>query len=221
MWKDLRWYERRGGNNPVILRRFVETWVKLLAPFIPFVTEELWEQLGKRQYISLEKWPEADENSISLEDEMREEQIAMLLDDIKNIANLLKISKPHRVVIYLPSKWKYSLAAMIGTLLKEGLKPSEVFSRVMRKNEFRSVGRRAAEFTKKYLKMYWELKEEAKAALEDAEKIDFQTATALASILSRDMNVKVQIYSEDDVGIYDPNKRAGRAMPFKPAIYIE
>ena len=36
--------------------------IKLLNPFAPHLTEELWENLGEKSLISLEKWPEYDES---------------------------------------------------------------------------------------------------------------------------------------------------------------
>ncbi|MCH7733286.1 MAG: leucine--tRNA ligase [Candidatus Marinimicrobia bacterium] len=39
----------------------LETFVKLLAPFIPHVSEEIWEYLGHNESITYESWPEFDE----------------------------------------------------------------------------------------------------------------------------------------------------------------
>ncbi|MEO6729085.1 MAG: class I tRNA ligase family protein, partial [Candidatus Dojkabacteria bacterium] len=37
-----------------------ETFIKVLAPYAPFITEELWEKLGNTYSIHLQKWPEFD-----------------------------------------------------------------------------------------------------------------------------------------------------------------
>jgi leucyl-tRNA synthetase len=41
-----------------------ETFLLLLAPFAPHITEELWQTLGHQTSIHLEKWPEFDESKI-------------------------------------------------------------------------------------------------------------------------------------------------------------
>jgi leucyl-tRNA synthetase len=41
-----------------------ETFLKLLAPFAPHITEELWEKLGNEKSIHLELWPEHDSKLI-------------------------------------------------------------------------------------------------------------------------------------------------------------
>ncbi|OGE83325.1 MAG: hypothetical protein A2846_04980 [Candidatus Doudnabacteria bacterium RIFCSPHIGHO2_01_FULL_49_9] len=47
-----------------INRNEVETLLKLLAPFAPHMTEELWHGLGNKTSIHLEPWPEYDEDLI-------------------------------------------------------------------------------------------------------------------------------------------------------------
>jgi leucyl-tRNA synthetase len=46
----------------VINKADYETLLKLLAPFAPHATDELWEQLGHNESIHLAKWPEYDIN---------------------------------------------------------------------------------------------------------------------------------------------------------------
>jgi leucyl-tRNA synthetase len=42
--------------------------LKLLSPFAPFLSEELWSQLGHKESIFTEKWPEYDEKLIEDEE---------------------------------------------------------------------------------------------------------------------------------------------------------
>ncbi len=44
-------------RESAVLMEAVETVILLLAPFAPFITEELWAQLGKTSSIHLETWP--------------------------------------------------------------------------------------------------------------------------------------------------------------------
>jgi leucyl-tRNA synthetase len=47
-----------------ISRRDYETLLKLLAPFAPHLTEEIWANLGNKKSIHLETWPKYDEKKI-------------------------------------------------------------------------------------------------------------------------------------------------------------
>src|SRR5437879_7380205 len=42
------------------VRESYEVLLKLLHPFAPHITEELWEMLGRERFILTSKWPEAD-----------------------------------------------------------------------------------------------------------------------------------------------------------------
>ena len=43
-----------------ITKQQYETLLRLLAPFAPHITDELWSQLGHKKSIHLEKWPAFD-----------------------------------------------------------------------------------------------------------------------------------------------------------------
>lgn len=45
----------------VFPKKYAEGFLKLLNPICPFMTEELWEELGHKNSISYETWPEYDE----------------------------------------------------------------------------------------------------------------------------------------------------------------
>lgn len=49
------------GSLKDIMKEEYETFLKLLAPFAPHITEELWHGLGHNNSIHLENWPEYDE----------------------------------------------------------------------------------------------------------------------------------------------------------------
>ncbi|GEM_PF-447533 len=61
----VNWYKESENSLNSNEKIFVlETLVKLLAPFAPFITEELWEKLGHKTSVHLEKWPNYDEEKI-------------------------------------------------------------------------------------------------------------------------------------------------------------
>jgi len=90
---------------------------KLISPFTPHISEELWEKLGNKKFISLEKWPKAgkvDEKILK-----QEEQVEKLVSDIKNILKILEQKKelkekkkikifaiPNEVSLYSENKGK-------------------------------------------------------------------------------------------------------------------
>lgn len=54
---------QRAGNVAVLLwREHVQTFARLVAPFAPFLAEELWQELGEQESVHLEAWPTFDED---------------------------------------------------------------------------------------------------------------------------------------------------------------
>lgn len=45
-------------NNPEVLRMVIINSLKLLHPFMPFITEYLWSLIGNKNLLLLEKWPQ-------------------------------------------------------------------------------------------------------------------------------------------------------------------
>lgn len=87
--------------------RILEGFLKLLTPFCPHITEELWHKMGNKTFISLEKWPIADEKKINLELEKQEQQIAQTINDIRNIFRILREKQgkeAKRVYLYVLPK---------------------------------------------------------------------------------------------------------------------
>jgi leucyl-tRNA synthetase len=73
-----------------VSKKDAESFLKLLHVFCPHITEELWSKLGNKTLISLEKWPVADESKIDEKLEQEEKSVDKLVEDINNIARIVK-----------------------------------------------------------------------------------------------------------------------------------
>ena len=87
IWNDIDWYRRR-TNSKGIPHEHVKTWLKLLAPFIPHVCEEIWHNLGETEFISLADWPILDEKSIDRKVVQLEETLKRTIEDVKHVSEL-------------------------------------------------------------------------------------------------------------------------------------
>jgi leucyl-tRNA synthetase len=83
-----------------ISKRNAESFLKLLHIFCPHITEELWEGLGNKSFISLEKWPKFNESKIDQNLERQEELIGKLISDINHIVKFVRI-KPGKAIVYV------------------------------------------------------------------------------------------------------------------------
>ncbi|MEM2915466.1 MAG: leucine--tRNA ligase, partial [Candidatus Bathyarchaeia archaeon] len=109
IWNDFRWYLRRADRiHKETVQRLTEMWVKLLAPFIPHVCEEIWSQFGYAGFIAESDWPIFNEKEIYVADEEAEELIKKLFYDTKNILKVTGI-EPKKIYYYTAAEWKWHI----------------------------------------------------------------------------------------------------------------
>ncbi|MFQ5493253.1 MAG: leucine--tRNA ligase [Candidatus Dojkabacteria bacterium] len=93
-----------------------EVFIKLLAPFAPFICEELWKDLGNKRSIHLEAWPEYDAKRVVDETVTVAVQVNGRLRDTLDLETGLKQSEAENAALSSPKVQKYL----------EGSKPEKV-----------------------------------------------------------------------------------------------
>ncbi|MCA9374025.1 valine--tRNA ligase [Candidatus Peregrinibacteria bacterium] len=71
--------------NPTVLLYVLKTLLKLLHPFVPFVTEVLWSKLDQPTMIIHEKWPEYDERTVYQAESEEMETINAIISSIRSL----------------------------------------------------------------------------------------------------------------------------------------
>ncbi len=89
----------------VTSKEILENSLKLLTPFCPHITEEFWEKLGNKNFLSLEKWPKANKKKINEFFEKQDQAVGKLVSDINQILKLVK-DKEKVYVYILPNEKK-------------------------------------------------------------------------------------------------------------------
>ena len=82
----------------------LQKFLRVLHPFCPHITEELWQKLGNKSFISMQKWPVADEKKIDERFEKQEKIIQNTIQDINNIKNVLQVNKINTHIYAIPSE---------------------------------------------------------------------------------------------------------------------
>lgn len=222
MYSDWRWYLRRTNN--VISRNariFVENWVKLLAPFIPFTCEEAWRILGKDNFISVESWPVVLGELINPEAELAEEITIKLMDDIRSIIEVLE-KKPTKVFVYVASENKLWLLEETLNIIKEGGQKNMgmLIPKIIKKLPGKE--KQAPMIAKILLDTISSLISNYKhKTIINVARIEEEIYREAASFLSSELSTNITIYREDSIELYDPLKKAEMALPLRPGIYVE
>lgn len=223
MRNDLRWYLRRVEEpNGEVLERFLKDWVRMLAPFVPHVAEELWHRMGNESYVLSAGWPEAGE--VDSRAEHAEEYLRSLIDDARGVMAILPF-KPSKLHVYVCSAWKRDATKF---MLESGAERGD-YSKLMRAAIERAAGEgkgvrkeAAAKFLGAFVRRLGEMPTWAKELVRSEpafDELDFLEESR--SFLERELGLEVHVYSEESAERYDPKGRAQGAEPPRPAIYLE
>jgi len=222
-WNDFRWYTRRKGKTEAkAVQEALEVWLRLLAPFAPYLCEELWSAAGKKSFISLAEWPRVDEDKVNVVAEERENLIIGLIEDTLNVLKATKIS-PARICYYTAAGWKWRIYRNLVARAVEGeVKVNEVMKELAKDHSLRANMKAVASFVPKVLKTLSKLPNERKARIAKIEMTNEKEIIEDAlGFLKERFNAEVTVYGEEDKARYDPKQRATLAAPSQPAIYIE
>jgi len=77
-------------NEKEISKGDLETFLKMMHPICPHITEELWHNIGNKTFLSLESWPQADEKKIDEKLEQAEKNAEKTISDILNVLRIIK-----------------------------------------------------------------------------------------------------------------------------------
>jgi len=84
-----------------VSKEVLEKSLKLLHPFCPHITEEVWERIGNKNFISIQKWPVVDEKKINLKYEKQEEAMEKVIADILNIKKIVEAKGENKEKVYV------------------------------------------------------------------------------------------------------------------------
>jgi leucyl-tRNA synthetase len=221
IWKDFRWYLRRAEKpNAAAIRDFVDIWIRLLSPFVPHLSEEIWEKIGGNGFASLADWPILDEDKIDLVAEEKESLIENILEDTNDIIKVMKKSHS-KIIYYVSSSWKWKIfqeilddeKMSIGDLMK---------SETVRKLREKVNNKEIVGYIKKMSENVPRLPPDLKSKRQNIGLLDeLNIIQDAKSFLKKELRCEIEIFVEDDVNKYDPNNRARLAQPYRPGIYIE
>jgi leucyl-tRNA synthetase len=217
--KNLQWYIKRGGKNTDLLNEFIQTWIKLMSPITPHLSEEIWHKTNK-SFIADESYPKFDSNKIFEKEEAGEYLISKVTDDISEILKVTKI-KPKKIYIYTSPSWKNEIFRKI-IKISESEKPNvgQIIKDAMldpkMKENAKEVSQYISKLPSEVMKLNDTDKKRFKIKINEQDYLD-NSNEYLKKIFSCD----IQIFDAEKKEIYDPLNKKRFAAPLKPAIYVE
>ncbi len=196
-----------------VLGYSIRNLILLISPFVPHLGEELWEMIGEKGFVSLAKFPEANEKAIDYKAIAAQEMVEQTIADVAKIKELAKIEKPKKVIIYSPVPWKWDALKKMLSSMGEKFDFPAAMKAVMSDSKLKKHGKEMQKFVKGISGKLLEYK--------GKKKIDeFNVLRNSLAYLEDSFGCEVLIEKEEGTK-NDPGKKAGNALPLKPAIYVE
>jgi leucyl-tRNA synthetase len=228
MDQDVQWYlkranakERTDESISGVMRYVLDARIRMLAPFAPFVSEEMWEVLGNDKSIMHSNWPQIDQSKLDYAADESEILIMNLLADIQNIIKVTKI-KPNKIFIYTAAEWKWNVYRKILDVIIEGKTNFGEIMKLLVSDPKTSNVKQSPDMVKRIIEDVLSDPLDSRHRKAELGSIDeskiFDDAK---SLFVKEFAAEIAVYNEDGVGKIDPKNRAKMARPYKPAIYIE
>ncbi|NHN43491.1 leucine--tRNA ligase [Halorubellus sp. JP-L1] len=216
--EDLRWYRRRRDLDAPgarwTQRRVLETRLKLLAPFTPFMANELHEALTSEPAENA-GWPAVDDEFADESVLVEERLVEDLTADVNDIVDVTD-TDPDTIRVYATADWKYDVLDAVRDV---GPDIGQVMSEVMSDPELREKGNAVNDLVQDLVAFVRERDDDALDALEAVD--ERAVYEAAADFLAREFDADVEVYVEDGDDVVDPADKADRAQPYRPAVHIE
>ena len=217
------------GDNGVdealifVLSSIIESWIRILAPFTPHSSEELWSKYGGEGFVSEAEWPikyqyfpmkctptlnlQTDSCIPSEIIEKSEEMVQNIVKDINEIKKIVEV-EPEKIHVYLAPNWKWELYRIADDVGKPDI--GQIMGRSICENIHENK-KEIAEFAKKISREMTKTKYVGKID-------EYDVLSDALDFISEETNAKIVIHQDDS---YDPQNKARNAMPYKPAIFME
>jgi leucyl-tRNA synthetase len=213
--EQLRWYRRRTDlDRPGARwtrREVLRTRLALLAPFVPFLANELHERLTGEPAT---EWPAVDPGRESPGAEARERLVRELTGDVNDIVEVTG-TDPEVIRVYVAADWK---RRVLEAVVETGPDVGRVMGEVMSDPDLRERGDAVNQLVQELVEVVRERDEETLATMRG---LDEQAVYEnVETFLGREFDADVEVYAEDGDPV-DPDGKAGQAQPFRPAVHIE
>ncbi|MBI2542222.1 leucine--tRNA ligase [Candidatus Woesearchaeota archaeon] len=133
MQRVIRQYMKLAKNMPnkKLISKAIECQLLMLAPFTPFICEEIWRKIGKKGFISIAAWPKYDESRIDKRIMYMEEIIDNTRKDVLAVLKLLKKENPKKIRLFVAEEWKYEFITQLKGGVESSMNAAEIIKKCM------------------------------------------------------------------------------------------
>ena len=185
--------------------------VRLINPFTPHLSEELWERLGGEGFVNSSSWPVADG---ALIDERSEAAVTLresLAADVRTVLGLVKVERPKGLKLIVAPAWKYDFAEAFKEELAKSRNSGLIMKSLLSQERFRRYGQDISKLVPALVKDPSKLPETLLSHDDELERIREASAS-----LGESFGCEVVVEEAES----SKESKARSAMPGKPGIVV-
>jgi leucyl-tRNA synthetase len=211
-WNDVRRYLYRckKPRRETLIDVF-SAWARLIAPFAPFVAEDLHHELGGKGLVSQADWPSLRDFPVDEGAELAETVVDRVVEDSRRVLKVVR-DKKTRLNVYVASD---EARVYFGELVAARQRKENIGA-VMKKHSSLKIP------PDRIFKLVYELGDDLVARLTASRRFDeYSVLSSAAPYLSRELGMEVRVQKAGGKETPDPASRAKDALPLKPALFLE
>jgi len=199
------------GIKEEIFEECREKLVIILHPIAPHMTEEIWEIIGKKGYLSQNPWSEFNKDILTKESDHKWKLMNNIFDDINNIKIAMRKEKLNFISIIIADEWKLKFYKKLMSLIEITKNHGEVMNKLMQNNELKKYSKQIGKIVNRILRNIGKFPKFSLSTVEEYEFFD-----EIKPVIEIKYECKAKVIFEKD----SSEQKASQALPSKPAIVI-
>ncbi len=202
-----------------ILRDLLVMWLKVMHPVTPFVTEELWHEIGMSGLLATEKLPPRNELEKMINESV-ELGYLFLERFIEDLKNLSKVVKGNEAVVYVSPESDYKYLVESIRILRSNGRISDVIKYLIASGF--TDQKQASKVAKTLVDLIMSLPPELLEALINVGSVnEYGILHRFKKFIEEETGIKIrEIYEASDVEAPDYCGKKKNALPFRPSIML-
>ncbi|MGD1055535.1 MAG: leucine--tRNA ligase, partial [Nitrososphaerales archaeon] len=212
VWNDVRYYLHRSRKpRKETLVDVFNAWLRMMAPFAPFMAEDLNHELGGKGLACQADWPALNDFPLDEEAELAETVVSKVIEDARNVLKVVRGPRSKlNVYVSSDSARSYFMELVAAKRKKENV------GVVVKRFAALKIG------PDKVFKLSFELGEEIVGKYLAHRGFDeYEALSDVSEFMSEELGIPVSVQKAGGKGTSDPASKGKDALPMKPAFFLE
>ncbi|MEM1665054.1 MAG: leucine--tRNA ligase [Zestosphaera sp.] len=217
--QDILRYLKMVEKPSRVLRDLLVMWLKVMHPVTPFITEELWHEMGMSRLLATERLPLKEELERMIDESVELGYLFLerFIDDLKNLS---KIVKGNEAVVYVSTEYEYKHLIECVRILRGGGRIGDVIKYLVTSGF--ADQKQAPKVAKTLVDLVMSLPPELLEAIARVGFVDeYEILLKFRKFIEGETGIRLrEVYKASDVGAPDYGGKKRNALPFRPSIML-